>query len=125
MAAKLLLLALAGAAGTLTRYGTTLFVQRHTTGYFPWPTVSVNMLGCFLFGLIFAFAESRAGWSDQTRMILLTGFMGSFTTFSAFAYDSKVLIEKSEWLLLAGSILGQNLLGLALLFLGFWVGKLL
>ncbi len=125
MAVKLLLLALAGALGTLARYGTGVLVERHATGYFPWPTLAVNMIGCFLFGAFYAFAEDRTGWTGETRLIVLTGFMGAFTTYSTFAFDSASFMRESQWLLAATNILTQNILGVALLLVGVFVGKLL
>ena len=125
MAVKLLWLALAGALGTLARYGTGVLVQRHATGYFPWPTFAVNMAGCFLFGAFYAFADERSGWTGETRLVVLTGFMGADTTYSAFAYDTAAFIRESQWLLAATNILAQNVLGVALLLIGIFVGKLL
>ncbi len=124
MALKLLLLATAGALGTLARYGTGLLVERHATGFFPWPTLTVNMIGCFLFGAFYAFAEERTGWTGETRVIVLTGFMGAFTTYSTFAFDTANFLRESQWLLAAANILTQNILGVALLLLGVFIGKL-
>ena len=123
MAVKLLLLALAGALGTLARYGTGVLVERHATGYFPWPAFAVNMIGCFLFGAFYAFAEERTGWTGETRLIVLTGFMGAYTTYSTFAFDSAAFMRESQWLLAATNILTQNILGVALLLIGVFVGK--
>ena len=124
MALKLLLLATAGALGTLARYGTGLLVERHATGFFPWPTLTVNMIGCFFFGAFYAFAEERTGWTGETRVIVLTGFMGAFTTYSTFAFDTANFLRESQWLLAAANILTQNILGVALLLLGVFIGKL-
>ena len=125
MSARLLLLALAGALGTLSRYGAGLLVERHATGTFPWPTVIVNLLGCFLFGAFYAFAEERTGWTGETRLIVLTGFMGSFTTFSTFAFHTASFMRESQWWYATSNILVQNVLGVALLLVGVSVGKML
>lgn len=124
MPAKLLLLAFAGALGTLARYGTGLLVERHATGFFPWPTFTVNMIGCFLFGAFYAFAEERTGWTGDTRLIVLTGFMGAFTTYSTFAFHTASFMRESQWLLVASNLLVQNVLGVALVLAGVAVGKL-
>lgn len=124
MPTKLLLIGLAGALGTLARYGTGLLVERHAVGSFPWPIFTVNMIGCFLFGAIYAYAEDRTGWSGDTRVIILTGFMGAFTTFSTFAYGSAMFMRESQWMLAAANIVSQNVLGVILLLIGISVGKL-
>ena len=124
MPAKLILmLAGAGALGTLARYGTGLFVERHATGVFPWPTLVVNIVGCFLFGLLYALAEERLSWQGDARIVVLTGFMGAFTTFSTFAFHSSTLLRDAQWILAVGNILGQNVLGIASLMLGLVLGK--
>ncbi len=118
-------MALAGAAGTLARYGTGVFVARHAVGVFPWPTFAVNMIGCFLFGAFYGFAEDRAGWTGDTRVIVLTGFMGAYTTFSTFAFNTSALMRDSQWFLAAGNLISQNVLGIVCILLGLVAGKLL
>lgn len=123
MLVKLALLATAGAAGTLARYGVSTWAQRAGPGAFPWGTLAVNLLGCFAFGLIWALAERRVEGSEALRVYALTGFMGAFTTFSTFAFDSSVLLARREgWLLLANLVL-QNGAGLALVIVGLWLGR--
>ena len=124
MLKQLGLLAVAGAIGTLCRYGMSGFLQRVCGAGFPWGTMAVNLLGCLLFGFIWTLAEERLIISGQTRFIVLTGFMGAFTTFSTFAFESDALLRDSEWLLAAGNILGQNVLGMLCVFLGFFIGRL-
>ena len=116
-------LALAGGTGALCRYGLTGLVQRLVGSTFPWGTMAVNMLGCFLFGFVWSLAESRLLISTHTRFILLTGFMGAFTTFSSFAFDSGALIRDSQWILAGVNIVVQNIAGLGFLFLGFLASR--
>ena len=123
MLKELCLLAVAGAAGTLSRYGLAELVQRVCGGRFPWGTLCVNALGCFLFGLVWALAEERLVISGQTRLVLLVGFMGAFTTFSTFAYDTSALLRDSQWWLAAGNLLAQNVLGLTCIFLGLAIPR--
>jgi CrcB protein len=120
---KLAWLALAGAAGTLSRYGLAGLVQRICGESFPWGTFAVNAIGCFLFGLVWTLAEERLIISGETRFIILTGFMGAFTTFSTFAFETNELLRDSEWLLAFGNLIGQNALGLVLMFLGLALGR--
>jgi len=118
---NLLLLALAGAAGTLARYGTGLAVAAVFGDRFPWATLVVNILGSFLFGCVIALATTGAipRVSDQTRLILLTGFMGSFTTFSTFAFETESLLRGASPALGVANLFAQNLLGIAAVAAGF------
>lgn len=120
---KLGWLALAGAAGTLARFGISGLAQRLGGAAFPWGTLAVNLAGCFLFGLVWTLAEDRLLISGETRFILLTGFMGAFTTFSTFAFETGEFLREAQWLEAAGNLAAQNLLGLACIFLGLAVGR--
>jgi CrcB protein len=120
---KLAWLAAAGAIGTLARYGLGGLVQRTFGVTFPWGTLAVNGLGCFLFGLVWTLAEDRLLISGETRFIVLTGFMGAFTTFSTFTFETGELMRDSEWLLALGNFAAQNVLGLLLLFAGLAAGR--
>jgi CrcB protein len=118
MMSKLLWIALAGAVGSLSRYGLQGLVQRHAESMFPWGTLAVNVLGCFLFGLAWALAEERGVMAEDTRVILLVGFMGAFTTFSSFAYDTFHLARDAQWMLAAANVAAQNVVGFLALVLG-------
>ena len=124
MLKQLSLLALAGALGTLARYTLAGWVQRIADGGFPWGTMAVNILGSFLFGIVWMAAENRLVISGQTRFIVLTGFMGAFTTYSTFAFETSAFLRDSQWGLAALNILGQNTLGIIAVLLGFAAGRL-
>ena len=79
---EILWIALAGALGTLARYGLGGAVQTVLGQNFPWGTLVVNAIGCLLFGLVWTLAEERLLISGHLRFIVLVGFMGAFTTFS-------------------------------------------
>ena len=121
---KLALIAAAGAAGTLARYGLSGLVGRASSGAFPWGTFAVNAAGCFLFGLIWACAEERSIISAEQRTIILIGFMGAFTTFSTFMFETGELLGNSQWLLAGANLVGQNCVGVALLLAGLAAGRL-
>ena len=123
--AKLLWLGAAGAAGTLCRYGLGGLVQRIHPSTFPWGTLAVNALGCFLFGLVWALAEERLLISGEGRLVVLIGFMGAFTTFSTFAFETGAMLRDAEWLLAGGNLLAHNVLGVLLFFLGVGAGRTL
>jgi len=122
---KILLIALAGAAGTLARYWIGGLVQRSSGSGFPWGTFAVNMTGCFLFGLVWSLAEERMVVSAEARIVILVGFMGALTTFSSFIFETGALLRDSQWALAFGNVALENIAGLALLFLGFAAGRLL
>ncbi|MGA9535684.1 MAG: CrcB family protein [Desulfobacterales bacterium] len=65
---------------------------------FPWGTVVVNLSGCFLTGLLWSLFENRWAVLVQTRILILVGFMGAFTTFSSMILGSSELVRSSEWL---------------------------
>lgn len=122
---KLLLIALAGAFGTLCRYWLSGAVYAIFGRDLPWGTWAVNILGCFLFGLVWILGEERGLVSPQVRTIVLTGFMGAFTTFSTYIFESGEILGGGQWLRLVLNIGGQNALGFTALFLGTSLGRIL
>jgi len=120
---KLALLALAGAIGALARYGLSGVVQQACGERFAWGTLAVNAIGCFLFGLVWTLGEDRPVITGETRIILLAGFMGAFTTFSTFAFETSEYVHDSQWSLAAANVVGQNLLGLTCVLLGLAAGR--
>ena len=122
---KLILIAVAGAVGTLARYWLGSFVQRSAGMSFPWGTFTVNMAGSFLFGAVWALAEARFSHASLLRTVLLTGFMGAFTTFSTFMFETSELLRASRYFLAFGNVALHNLCGIAFLFLGFSTARLL
>ncbi len=140
MLLKLLLLATAGGAGTLARFGLQTAVDRwlfpatrvvHADAGpapiaslpFPWGVVAVNALGCLAFGLIFGFTDARTNLSPTTRLILLTGFLGAFTTFSTFAHDTVHLARGGSLGMAVAHLALQNLAGVTLAAVGFVIGS--
>lgn len=122
-ATRLFVLALAGAAGTLGRYGLGGLAQRMLGERFPWGTMAVNLLGCLLFGLIWALIEERELVPPAWRLPLLTGFMGAFTTFSTWAFESAQMVESASWGQAGINLLLQPILGLALFWIGLAAGR--
>lgn len=122
---KLLWLAGIGACGTLARYKLQGWVQDASGIAFPTGTLAVNVVGCFLFGVIWTMAEERQLISPEVRTIGLVGFMGAFTTFSTFAFETTRLLADRQWLFAAANVLLQNGVGILAVFLGFVVGRLI
>ena len=86
-----LVIALGGALGALARYGIALYLAPSNSGEFPTATVLANVLGCFLVGVAYVFMVERGGLPALTRDILMIGFLGAFTTFSAFSLEALLL----------------------------------
>lgn len=124
MTRKLLLIALAGGLGTVTRYGLAGLTHRVFGSSFPWGTLAVNTTGCFLAGLLWTLFQSRWPVSGETRVIVLMGFFGAFTTFSAFVLETGELIRTAQWLYAGANVLFQLSLGTMALFAGIFIARL-
>lgn len=124
MLEKLALIAVAGMAGTLARYWLSGVVYEVAGRDFPWGTAVVNILGCFLFGLVWELAEGRYLLRSEARAVILTGFMGAFTTFSTFVFESAAYLEEGRYLPCLANVAFQTVLGFAALFGGLILGRL-
>ncbi len=118
---KIVYIALAGAAGTLTRYGVGLLFQRDGFSGMPWGVFVANMVGALLFGLIWAASEERGWIGENMRVIALVGFLGAFTTFSTFAFDNVQMARASEWGWFGANMVLTNAGGLVAVYAGFRV----
>jgi fluoride exporter len=120
-----LLVALGGAIGSVLRYETGAFVLRQVgTVQFPWGTFTVNVLGCAIAGLLAGLGEAHEFLTAEVRLLLFTGFLGGFTTFSAFGVETIALIERGEWGVAALYVVSSVLCGLAALWLALKAGGL-
>ncbi len=115
---RFLILGIGGAAGAISRYLLDGWVQGWTNSVFPWGILTVNLAGCFILGLLATLADERFLWSPTVRMGLFVGFIGAFTTFSTFIYDSWNLLKESQYFL-AGLNVALSLVGG---FLGLGLG---
>ncbi len=120
---RLALLAVAGAAGTLARYGAVTLFAKYAPSGFPWGVFAVNVAGSFLFGLVWVMSEERGWVSPDARLIALTGFMGAFTTFSTFAFDNVQLVRGGNWAWAAGNLILSNAAGVLAVLAGFRLGR--
>lgn len=116
-------LAIAGALGTLARVGLSILVRRLELAKFPWDTLTVNCMGCFFFGLIWVLAEERLVIGDRTRWIVLAGFMGAFTTFSTFAFETTRYAADADFGAALANVALQNVLGVFCVYLGLSLGR--
>lgn len=116
---KVLLVGAGGFLGSVCRYALSSFVQQLTrsTG-FPYGTLTVNLLGCFVIGLLSALAETRGAVSDEARAFLVVGVLGGFTTFSAFGNETWNLFRDGASGLALANIAAQVVLGLGCVWFG-------
>lgn len=97
-----------GAIGASARYSVATFVV--STAKFPWATLCVNVIGCLLAGIIGTWFLMRAPVSINMQLLVTTGILGGFTTFSAFSLETLRLAESGQWSL-AGANVVINMLG--------------
>ena len=122
---KLIYLSLAGALGTLCRYGFTSIIHKLANFTYPWGTFFVNITGCFFAGALFTFFEGYMRASGQFRTVIFIGFLGAYTTFSTFILETGQLIRTSEYFLAILNILLHNVLGLIFYIFGVALIKIL
>lgn len=124
MVARLALLGAAGAIGTVARYGIHLGVVARVA-HPAIATFLVNTLGCFLLGIAWGMLHERDLLAGDLRLVLFTGFLGAFTTFSALLFDTaKLARDASPWIAVA-NVSGQLVMGLLLMGAGVVLGRAL
>ena len=119
----LLSVALGGALGALSRYLLTTVTAGYCNTTFPLPTLGVNILGCFLMGIVAETAAAKNLFSGVALSFLTTGFLGGFTTFSAFSLETVLLFEKSHYFLACSYIALSIILCIAAFFFGMKILK--
>jgi len=118
---KILVIGLGGFFGATARYGLSGLVQQYAGASFPAGTLAVNVLGCVAIGGLMSLVEDRQMLSPEVRLLLLVGFLGSFTTFSTIGYETFDLLRQGQ-LWLAAANAGANLfIGMLGVGLG-WAG---
>lgn len=119
---KILLVGLGGGIGSMLRYVTAKTIDSKFNSGFPYGTFTVNLVGSFIIGIVYAFVMRRAG-ADNWTVFLGAGFCGGFTTFSAFAFENLNLINQKMLPLSLLYIATSILLGLAAVTAGAWAGN--
>jgi len=120
---ELMVIAAGGAAGASLRWLLAGAVQRATGGAFPWGTFVVNALGSFLLGFLFIWLLERSSAGGLVRLAITVGFLGAFTTFSTFSYESLHLMREGAFGLAAANVLGQVAVCLGLSWLGVQLAR--
>ncbi|HXJ91285.1 MAG TPA: fluoride efflux transporter CrcB [Terriglobia bacterium] len=121
MAARYIMVMVGGAIGSLTRYVTGSAVMSRFGGRFPLGTLVINVSGSFLIGVLMTLLTERFQPHPNWRLLLVVGFLGGYTTFSSFEYESfRAVHDGGGWIGL-GNLVG----GVALGYLGVWAGVVL
>jgi len=120
--------ALGGAAGSVSRYLLGTWAQSVSKSIdFPYGTLTVNLIGCFVIGLLGQLAESRGVFTPETRALMFIGVLGGFTTFSSFGNDTINLARDGETFNALLNIGANVIFGLALVWLGrtvaYWIWR--
>lgn len=121
MIKDILLIGIGGGVGSILRYATHTCISRHWGNQFPWGTLLVNVLGCFLIGLFIGLFERFLPPHPSLRLLFITGFCGGYTTFSTFAAENIGLFQSGN-LLSALAYIGVSIV---LGILAVWIGVVL
>ena len=124
MLRTMLLVGLGGFLGSVSRYLVGQGLHRLFDTIFPIGTMTVNIVGSFIIGVIYSLAERDNLVSPEMRMFLTVGFCGGFTTFSSFAFDNLNLLKDSGFLYLSIYVGGSVFLGLLAVYFGTQIHKL-
>lgn len=122
MAVKLLVIGLGGALGAIARYGAGGLVCKFAKGVFPWGTLGVNLLGCFVIGVAWALFE-EASVSPNVKAFVLIGLLGAFTTFSTFSMETFKLLGDRQYAMAFANVAVSCIAGVALVFAGIFASR--
>lgn len=119
----LLAVAAGGALGSVGRYAAGVLMGRLFGTGFPWGTLTVNILGSLLMGLLIEWAALRGVLSQEARAFVFVGVLGGFTTFSSFSLDVATLVERGMLVAAAAYLTATLMLGVAALFIGLHTAR--
>jgi fluoride exporter len=118
-----LLVFVGGGIGSALRYGVNIGSARLLGTAWPWGTLTVNVVGSLVMGLLAAAFIARGPTSEPWLLFLATGLLGGFTTFSAFSLDAALLIERQQWMSAGVYVAVSVLASIGALFLGLWLTR--
>jgi fluoride exporter len=116
-----LLVGLGGAVGAMLRHGASLYALRTFGPGYPWGTLLVNVSGGLLMGFLVGYLAFQGSGARDLRLLLATGVLGGFTTFSAFSLEAALMIERKAW----GQAIGYAGLSVGLCVLAVFAGLML
>lgn len=124
MLKAIVLVGIGGGMGSVLRYMTSSFMTKYFPSSFPWGTLSVNVLGCLLMGVLLSLGERQSWMNNDLRLLWLTGFCGGYTTFSTFASENIQLWQSGQILTVIAYTIASVLLGLVAVRLGLVMVKM-
>ncbi len=110
--------------GGMSRFLVSKAIQTVCHNVFPWGTFLVNVIGCFIIGLIYGFLDKGGVMSEGMRLFLTVGFCGGFTTFSTFIHENYLLFNGNEHLTLLLYVVGSALVGFLMVYLAYYLTRL-
>ena len=123
---SVLYVAVGGALGSISRYLLSAWTLTLGKGIdFPYATLAVNLIGCFVIGFLSQLMETRSAWTPETRAFIFTGLLGGFTTFSAFGNDTINLLRDGRMYHALANVASNVIVGLALVWFGRTAADLL
>ena len=120
---RLIFIGVAGFLGTIARFGLSEIASKRLGTSFPIGTLIVNVVGCFLAGILFYALQERDSVSETVRLAVMVGFLGGFTTFSAFGLQTFALLKSGEIVLALLNVAVSNLVGIAVVCAGYSLAK--
>jgi CrcB protein len=118
MLQKILLAGSGGFLGSAARFTLGGMVYRYLPTTFPYATFVINVTGCFAIGFLAVLTDERLSLGPNARIFWMTGVLGGYTTFSAFGYETTVLLRDGHTAAAMGNVVGQVVLGLLAVFAG-------
>lgn len=119
---KVLLVLIGGGTGSVLRYGVSQAITRTGDTVFPYGTLTVNLVGCLLIGLLAGW-NSDQPYNDNLKLLLITGVLGGFTTFSSFSLETMQLFQQRQFLEGILYVTASNAMGLLCAGTGFWIAS--
>ena len=120
---RIAVVALGGALGAVARYGVSLLVARFWTADFPLGTFLINVSGSFILGFFATFAAERSALDPLWRLLVATGFVGAYTTFSTFEYDTQRLTEDGATAIAFANVAASVIAGFIAVHLGVVIAR--
>jgi len=121
--ANIIIIGIGGFLGAISRYGVALWIGQRWGRSFPLGTFVINVSGSFLIGLLMSLLTERFMVNPQWRLLLVVGFLGAYTTFSTFEYETGTLLKDSEWLIAGLNVVLSVFAGFIALKLGEVIAK--